>query len=121
MPETVTIDEMVRRLRNLQVIVARNADKFPREVLTQIRRFIIRTHTIDTADLLVTYDFHEIVQTGNASEFQLEPNQRYGRKEGFTEFARPAYGLRGRGYIKSGIEASNFQAISDEIIYEVFG
>lgn len=121
MSNTVTIDEMIRRLRNLQVVIARNADKYPRELLTQIRRFIVRTHTIDTAQLLVTFDFREIVQTGDASHFDLEPNQSYGRKEGFTEFARPAYNLKGRHYIQSGIEAANFQNISDEIIYEAFG
>lgn len=119
--KTVTIQEMTRRLRDYEVIISRNADKYAREILTQIRRFIIRTGTIDTTDLLVTYDFKEIVQRGNASVFTIEPHQSYGRKEGFTEFARPAYGLQGRYYIHRGIVAASYRQISDEIVFEAFG
>lgn len=119
MSKPVSIDEMINVLNGFEQVLMRDADKYPREILTQVRRFIVSTGTIDTTALLVTFDFHEIASKAGKN-FVLEPNQPYGRKEGFVEFDRPAYGFEGRLFIKKGIENANLERISDEITFAAF-
>lgn len=128
MSKQVTIREFVETLREFQRRVERDAWKVPAEITSQIRRFIVKTATIDTTDLLVTLDWREFASNaGSAEEFIIEPHQRYGRKEGFTEFDRDHYfygafigRFTGRRYYKQGIEAADLRSVFNEITFAAF-
>ena len=118
----VTKDELIRRLRSFEQAVKNNADRIPYEIVTNIRRFIVQTRTIDKGKLLFAFDYSESPFT-NGVKFIIDTSSdpdRFGI-EGFTDQPRKAYGLAGRYYIKQGIEASNFERIFDEMASDAFG
>lgn len=107
---------MIQILRNFENQVGRDADKIPAEILSSIKRFIIKTDTIDEADLITDLGFNEIASNVGYN-FLISTDVGY---EGFTNFPRPTYNLDGRYYFQSGIEAANIEQIFNEITFSAF-
>lgn len=130
MAKRVTKEEFLRDLRAFSENTLRNAEKIPYEIVTQIRRFIVSTGTIDTGKLLFAFDYSGGTSI-NGARFIISTSSdpdRFGI-EGFTEFSRRHFywgfdsgkTFKGRQYIRQGIEAANLQEIFNETAAQTFG
>lgn len=116
------MSEMIGILRGFERTLNARADDFPFEIVSSIRRFIIRTHTIDEGKLLFAFDFNEVATNAESVQFLIDTSNdldRYGI-EGFVEFDRPAYGFIGRKFMEQGIENADYQRVMDEIVFASF-
>lgn len=130
MAKRVTKEEFLRDLRAFSENLIRRSEMIPFEIVTQIRRFIVQTGTIDTGKLLFAFDYSGGTSINGARYIistSSDPD-RFGI-EGFTEFSHRQFywghdsgkDFKGRQYIRQGIEAADLESIFNETAAATFG